>query len=182
MTSDRWLKLGSSKIKLRKAALFLNKGPYIKYVRMAAGGFHKFFKKKFVAQETIDLNISWPSNFFRKYFMASPFNFSFLSKAYLQQYFRVVLTVIFKFQITKEVNIHNNIQKKYSNKVSKKPLIFFAISKFFCNNKMKFQENSSSALQQSINWIKFIKWDWQYYSRGRSNFQEKPHCWFTRSI
>ena len=34
-----------------------------------------------------------------------------------------------------------------------------------------FQENSSSALQQSINWIKFIKWDWQYYSRGRSNFQ-----------
>ena len=45
-----------------------------------------------------------------------------------------------------------------------------------------FQENSSSALQQSINWIKFIKWDWQYYSRGRSNFQEKPHTRFTRSI
>ena len=35
-----------------------------------------------------------------------------------------------------------------------------------------FKENSSSALQQPINWIKFIKWDWQYYSRGRSNFQE----------
>ena len=45
-----------------------------------------------------------------------------------------------------------------------------------------FQENSSSALQQSINWIKFIKWDWQYYSRGGSNFQEKPHSRFTRSI
>ena len=50
---------------------------------MGAGGFYKFFKKKFVAQETIDLNISWPSNFFRKYFMAPPINFSFLFKAYL---------------------------------------------------------------------------------------------------
>ena len=41
----------------------------------------------------------------------------------------VVLTVILKFQITKEVNIHNNIQKKKkknSNKFTKKPLIFFA--------------------------------------------------------
>ena len=37
-----------------------------------------------------------------------------------------------------------------------------------------FQENSSSALQQSINWTKLIKWDWQYDSRERSNFQEKP--------
>ena len=36
-----------------------------------------------VAQETIDLNISWPSNFFRKYFMASPISFSFLFKTYL---------------------------------------------------------------------------------------------------
>ena len=51
-----------------------------------------------------------------------------------------------------------------------------------------FQENSSSALQQSINWIKFIKWDWQYCSRRRrrrrrrSNFQEKTHSRFTRSI
>ena len=35
-----------------------------------------------------------------------------------------------------------------------------------------FQENPSSALQQSINSINFTKWDWQYYSRGRSNFQE----------
>ena len=53
------------------------------YVGGGAGGFYKFFKKKFVAQETIDLNISWPSNFFRKYFMAPPINFSFLFKAYL---------------------------------------------------------------------------------------------------
>ena len=36
---------------------------------------------------------------------------------------------------------------KYSNKVSKKSLKFFAISKFFENIKLKFQENSSSALQ-----------------------------------
>ena len=86
-------------------------GAYIKYVGGRAGGFYKFFQKIFVAQETIELNISWPSNFFRKYFMAPPINFSFSFKAYLQQYFRVVLTVIFKFQITKEVNIHNNIQK-----------------------------------------------------------------------
>ena len=78
---------------------------------MEKGGFYKFFKKSLVAQETIDLNISWPSNFFGKYFMAPPINFSFLFKAYLQQYFRVVLTVILKFQITKEVNIHNNTPK-----------------------------------------------------------------------
>ena len=73
-------------------------------------GFYKFFKKNFVAQETINLNISWPNNFFRKHFMAPPINFS-LFKAFLEQHFRVVLTVIFKFEITKEVNIHNNIQK-----------------------------------------------------------------------
>ena len=54
----------------------------------------KFFKKFFVAQETIDLNISWPSNFFGKYFMAPPINFSFLFKGYLWQCFRVVLSNI----------------------------------------------------------------------------------------
>ena len=43
--------------------------------------------------------------------MAPPINFSFLFKAYLQQYSRVVPIVIFKFQITKEINIHNNFQK-----------------------------------------------------------------------
>ena len=63
--------------------LLLSKGPYIKYVGGGAGRFYKFFKKLFVAQETIDLNISRPSNFFRKYFMAPPINFSFLFKAYL---------------------------------------------------------------------------------------------------
>ena len=86
-------------------------GAYIKYVgegRVGGREFYKFFKKRFVTHETTDLNVSWPSNFFRKYFMAPTINFSFLFKAYL--YFRVVLTVIFKFQITKEVNIHNNIQ------------------------------------------------------------------------
>ena len=44
----------------------------------------------------------------------------------------------------------------------------------FTTIKLKlFQENLSSALQQSINWIRFNKWDWQYYSTERSNFQEK---------
>ena len=47
----------------------------------------------------------------------------------------MVLTIIFKFQINKEINIHSNIKKKlYSKKFFKKPLIFFAISKFFYNN------------------------------------------------
>ena len=59
-------------------------GAYIKYVGGRGGGVvggsYKFFKKKFVAQETIDLKISWPSNFFKKYFMAPPIKFSFLFK------------------------------------------------------------------------------------------------------
>ena len=75
------------------------------------GRFYNFFKKHFVAQETIDLNIPWPSNFFKKHSMAPPINFSCLFDAYLQQYFRVALIVIFKFHITKEVNIHNNIKR-----------------------------------------------------------------------
>ena len=37
-----------------------------------------------------------------------------------------------------------------------------------------FQKNSSSSLQQSITRIKFINWDWQYYSRARKHFQENP--------
>ena len=56
----------------------LSKGAYIKNVGGGAGGFYKFFKKYFVAQETIDLNISWPINFFRKYFMAPPILVSYL--------------------------------------------------------------------------------------------------------
>ena len=55
--------------------------------------------------------IRCPGDHRPKYFMAPPINFSFLFKSFLKQYFRVVITVIFKFQITKEVNIHNNIQK-----------------------------------------------------------------------
>ena len=48
------------------------------------GGFLQIFQqKKFVAQETIDLNISWSSNFFRKYLMAPFINFSLLFKASL---------------------------------------------------------------------------------------------------
>ena len=69
---------------------------YIEYVGGGRGGFYKFFKQNFVAQETIELNISWPSKFFAKYFMALPINFSFLFIACLWQYFRVVLKVIFK--------------------------------------------------------------------------------------
>ena len=87
-----------------------DKGVYIKYIGGSAG-FYKFFQKKFVDQEAIDLNISCPSNFFRKNFMVPSTNFRFLFKSCLQQYFRGVLIVIFKFQITKEVNIHNNIQR-----------------------------------------------------------------------
>ena len=37
--------------------------------------------------------------------------------------------------------------------MSKTPLIFIAISKFFYNNKIKFRENLSSTLQNSVNWI-----------------------------
>ena len=46
------------------------KGVYIKYVGGGRGWriLQIFQKEKFVAEETIDLNISWPSNFFRKYF------------------------------------------------------------------------------------------------------------------
>ena len=60
----------------------MNNGAYIRYVGGGAGGFYKLFRKNFVAQKTIDLID-----------------------------LTVVPTVIFKFQITKEVNIHNDIQK-----------------------------------------------------------------------
>ena len=48
------------------------RGAYIKQVRGGAGGFYKFFNENFVAQRTIDLNISWPGEFFQKNFMALP--------------------------------------------------------------------------------------------------------------
>ena len=69
--------------------------------------------------------------------MAPPINFNFFFKAFFYQYFRVVLTVIFKFQITKEINIENNIRKIIFKKSSKKSLILFALLKFFYNNKTK---------------------------------------------
>ena len=103
-TNQAFTCIGSKIIYFRERALSMQEG-------WRGGEFSKCFKKYFVAQETINLNILSPSNFFRKYFTAAPINFSSLFKTYLQQYFRVVLTVIFKFQITKEVNIHNNIQK-----------------------------------------------------------------------
>ena len=78
----------------------------------------QIFQKNFVSQENIELNISWPCNFFEKYFMAPPINFSFLFKASLWQYFRVVLTEMFK-SLTK-LTVTIIFKKQYSNKLSKK--------------------------------------------------------------
>ena len=105
-----------SQFKIKSPIFQKNKYSYLQKERTLRmhgrrGEVYKFLKKSFVAHEALDLNIPWHSNSFGKYFMAPPINFSFLFKAYLWQYFRVVLTVIFKFQITKEIKIHNNIQK-----------------------------------------------------------------------
>ena len=67
-------------------------------------------KRIFVAQETINLNISWPSNFFREYFMAPSRQFDSylrLNCSSISGYY----SVIFKGKIAGEVDIHNNIQK-----------------------------------------------------------------------
>ena len=72
--SDRNRKAGGVAFYIRECTLSMQEG-----VRRVL----QIFQKKFVAQETKDLNISWPGNFFRKYFMALPINFSFLSKANL---------------------------------------------------------------------------------------------------
>ena len=111
-----------------KRKLLFYKGVYIKYVEGGAGGFHKFFKNYFVAQGIIELNISWPSSFFVKSFMAPPINFSFLfiklacgsiSGKYSRYY----------YIRTKGGNIHNNIQTvltavhKYSLQFSMKYLV-----------------------------------------------------------
>ena len=53
------------------------KGVYTKYVG-------RFFKNYFVAQGVVELNISWPSSFFAKYFMVRPISFSFLCRACLR--------------------------------------------------------------------------------------------------
>ena len=95
-----------------KALTLLNQPAYIKYVGAGGGGGGGVYKF-FVVQETKDLNIniSWPSDFLEDISWPLPSSLvSYLRLTYLQQYFRVVLTVIFKFRITGELNIHNNIQ------------------------------------------------------------------------
>ena len=73
--------------------------------------------------------------FVEMYFKAFPINFNFLIKACLCWYFRVVLTIISK---SKKCFIFSIIFKKsYSKKFFIKFLIFFAISKFICRNKIK---------------------------------------------
>ena len=47
----------------------------------AAEGFTNFSKKKI--HIPADYRPKWPSNFFRKYFIAPPINFGFLFKTYL---------------------------------------------------------------------------------------------------
>ena len=53
---------------LRECTLSIKEGEAV--------GFYKCFKKHFVAPGTVELNISWSSNFFKKYFMAPSVNFS----------------------------------------------------------------------------------------------------------
>ena len=51
-------------------------------IKSVGGGVSRgSYKNELVSQETIDLNISWSSIFFRKYFIAPAINFSFLFKA-----------------------------------------------------------------------------------------------------
>ena len=83
--------------------------------------------------------------------MVPPINLSFLFKAYLWQYLKVVLTVIFKFKIPKEVNIHNNIQKNNIQINSLKASNIFAISKFFYNNKIEIISKKCIISSSTIN-------------------------------
>ena len=99
-----------------------------------AGGFYKFFKKLVTVQEMIDLNISWPSNFFRKYFMGPPINFSFLFEAYMQYYFTVLFSNV---KISNHQRSFTIIFRKLSVKFSKKPVIFFAIQKIILQQQNK---------------------------------------------
>ena len=67
-----------------------SKGVCIKNVGgEGGGGFYKFSKKHFVAQGTVELNISWPSYLFKKYLIAPPINFCLAFKPWLSQYFKV---------------------------------------------------------------------------------------------
>ena len=67
----------------------ISKGAYINFVGAVGRGggtvlrVLQTFQKNFIDLETMEPNISWPSNFFRKYFMAPQINFSFLFKAFL---------------------------------------------------------------------------------------------------
>ena len=99
-----------------------------------AGGFYKFFRKKYCGPG--DHRAQYCQKVFvEMYFEAFPINFNFLIKACLCWYFRVVLTIISK---SKKCFIFSIIFKKsYSKKFFIKFLIFFAISKFFCRNKIK---------------------------------------------
>ena len=124
----------------------------MKYVEAGAGDFYKFFKKYFVAQGTIKLNISLPSNFVEKYFMDQDINFSFLYRAYILIFQGSIHSNI---QIIKGVNIHNNIQKiiiikqilqKFSN-------IFFAASKFISIKIISRKFNFGSSTINQLNWV-----------------------------
>ena len=70
--------------------------------------FYAFFKIYFAAQRIIELNISWPSNFFKKSFMVPPINFSLSSLQCRSISGWLVFTEIFK--ALRNFNIHNNIQ------------------------------------------------------------------------
>ena len=89
---------------------------------------------------------------------------------------------MFKFEIIKGVSYHNNIKKNIQINFPSNKYFWPYQNSFATVKENLFQEKSSSVLEQSMNSIKFINWDWQYHSRGRSNFQEKPHSRFTRSI
>ena len=62
---------------------FESKAVYIKYVGGRAEGIYKFFKNYIVDQGTVELNISWSSNFSDKIFHVLPLNFSFSFKSWL---------------------------------------------------------------------------------------------------
>ena len=106
----------------------------MKYVEAGTGDFYKFFKKYFVAQGTIKLNISLPNNFVEKYFMGQDINFSFLYKAYILIFQGSIHSNI---QIIKGVNIHNNIQKIIIIKKNSSKILQY----FFCRIKIHINKN-----------------------------------------
>ena len=101
------------------------KGAYIKY----KGGWWEgreqrvspIFLKKICSPGDHRPKYFMTQQFFTKIFHDPSHQFQFL-KAFLQQNFRVVLTVIFKFQIIKKVNMHNSIQKIIFKQILQKKL------------------------------------------------------------